>query len=370
MSTFSGKNQEVSFFLPSLSGGGMEKMTIRIAKEFAKRGVKTSIVLTTYEGEYKSKVPAGVEVYDLSASYMMLSIPSLVRYVKSHNVKKLVSIGRVCNIIALMSRRLGGLEDLEVTISLRNVESKKKDGIIRKIYRGIAKCTYSSADKITAISEAVLDDHLGFINSKEGNVKVIYNPALSVEVMKMGKKSVDHPWLKSGVPVILAVGRLVEQKNFSMLIKAFRRVRQQRRCKLIILGKGPKKEDMKKIARRHGVWRYIDMPGFKSNPYKYMKQSDIFVLSSKWEGFGNVIVEAMAQGTPIVSTNCEGGVSEILEDGKWGKLVPVNSIDRFASEILNTLESGGETDTKERASDFRVEKVADEYLSLIFDQDE
>jgi glycosyltransferase involved in cell wall biosynthesis len=166
------------------------------------------------------------------------------------------------------------------------------------------------------------------------------------------------------VPLLMSVGRLTEAKDYPTLIRAFARVREQIDARLLILGEGDSRDEIKTLIRDSGVGGDIGLLGHVRNPLPWMKAANVFVMTSKREGFGNVLVEAMAMGTPVVSTDCPHGPGEILENGKWGKLVPVGDDEALADAIVETLRSGG-VDATKRARDFTVAAAADKYLALM-----
>jgi glycosyltransferase involved in cell wall biosynthesis len=201
-------------------------------------------------------------------------------------------------------------------------------------------------------------------------IKVVYNPVVSSELFSKSEEPLDHPWFSSGEPpVVLAVGRLTEAKDFPVLIRAFALVRKERPARLIILGEGAERPKLEALVRELGLNEDVIMPGFVDNPYKYMRNATVFVLSSAWEGFGVVLVEAMALGTAIVSTDCPNGPAEILEGGKWGDLVTVGDWRALASAILKRLEQPENERVKmatERAKEFRTESIVTDYFRYLY----
>ena len=165
--------------------------------------------------------------------------------------------------------------------------------------------------------------------------------------------------------MILGVGRLTQAKDFPTLIRAFALVRKKRAARLMILGEGEERPKLEALVRELGLEREVTLPGFVDNPYKYMKRAAVFVLSSKWEGFGNVLVEAMALGTPVVSTDCPSGPAEILENGRWGRLVPVGDVYALAEAIIETLDEEHHPDVANRAKDFAVELAVEKYINVL-----
>jgi glycosyltransferase involved in cell wall biosynthesis len=166
-------------------------------------------------------------------------------------------------------------------------------------------------------------------------------------------------------PVILAVGRLTLQKDFPTLIRAFARLRARRSARLVILGEGELRDELEALVAELGLTADVALPGFVDNPFSWMRGSALFVLSSAWEGFGNVLVEAMACGTPVVSTDCPSGPAEILENGKWGRLAAVGDAEALARAIAEALDDPNPPDVRARAAFFSVERSVDAYLAIL-----
>ena len=170
--------------------------------------------------------------------------------------------------------------------------------------------------------------------------------------------------------MILAAGRLHVSKDFPTLLRAFSLVRKEIPSRLVILGEGEKRKELEDLAQELGIRKDHDLPGFVENPYKYMKHATVFVLSSQWEGFGNVLVEAMACGCPVISTDCPSGPREILRDGEYGVLVPPKDSEKLAQGILRVLENQDlrrelSEKGKKRALDFTVDRAVEEYVKLV-----
>ena len=197
-------------------------------------------------------------------------------------------------------------------------------------------------------------------------VCVICNPVVTPEIFSKAQEPVDHPWFAPGQPpVVLGAGRLTIQKDFPTLIRAFALVRAQRRARLMILGEGEERPKLEALVRELGLEEDMALPGFAGNLYAYMARAAVFVLSSRWEGFGNVLVEAMALGTPVVSTDCPSGPAEILERGKWGKLVPVGDIVALSAGVVAELDNPSLSDVARRAQDFSLDRIVGQYLELL-----
>ena len=181
------------------------------------------------------------------------------------------------------------------------------------------------------------------------------------------REAPDHPWCReSGPPLIVSIGRLHRQKDFPTLFTAFARLLEHRPARLLVLGKGPQLSELSKLAGELGISRHVDFPGFVDNPYAFLARARLFVQSSRHEGFGNVLVEAMACGCPVVATDCPSGPSEILENGRWGQLVPVGDPAALAEAMARAMDAPPRRDAlRDRASFFSVERAVSRYEELL-----
>ena len=168
--------------------------------------------------------------------------------------------------------------------------------------------------------------------------------------------------------MVLAAGRLVALKGFDTLLRAFARVRQQMPARLVILGEGSERSNLERLAAELGVAADVDMPGFDPNPFRYMKRAGVFVLSSRYEGLPNVLIQAMACGCPVVSTDCPNGPAEILDGGRYGPLVPVDDVEALAYAMAQALAGKVAPAPTEWLEQFRVEVVAEQYLRVMLGQ--
>jgi glycosyltransferase involved in cell wall biosynthesis len=198
-------------------------------------------------------------------------------------------------------------------------------------------------------------------------ITTIHNPINLERVTQLAREPAEHPWFEDAdIPVVLGVGRLVPQKDFPTLMRAFALVRQQRPARLVILGQGRGRPELEALARSLGLEHDLWMPGIALNPYRYMARAAVFALSSAWEGFGNVLLESLACGRPIVSTDCPSGPAEILGNGRFGRLVPVGDAPAMASAILESLAGNHQPDRlRSRAAEFSIERTSQRYLELL-----
>jgi glycosyltransferase involved in cell wall biosynthesis len=362
------RHPDLAVFTPSFSGGGAERMLLTVAQELADRGYAVDLLVVSSFGPYRSEVRPPLNVVDLKAKGVLASLPKLVKYLRLHTPKVLFTgLGR-CNLVAIWARALAR-KSLRVCISERNtlsISTAHSRSLRARITPFFAKHWYPKADAIVAISKGVAFDLVETLGLPQEKINVIYNPAVSNRIIEKSRDPSVHPWfLSNNSPVILSVGRLGPQKDYLTLIKAFSVLLARREARLIILGEGPLRKELAELAKKLGIADDIAFPGFVDNPFAYMRQADVFVLSSRWEGFGNVLAEAMACGTPVVSTNCPNGPAEILENGKWGRLVPVGDPDALASAIMETLDEPQHPDVEKRARDFSTDVIIDQYIKVL-----
>ena len=361
--------QRVCIFVPSMQGGGAERMMVNLSNEIATRGYAVDLVLVTAVGPYLAEIVAGVRVVDLGAASAMRSVPALVRYFKQTRPNLVISALSHANLVAIFARMLARISTRVIISERSTLFAPWMPRVLFKerVIRWLMKLLYPFADGIVAISRGVQEDIEKWVALPPGRVKTIYNPVVTKELPKLAAAAVPHVWLEDKqVPVILGAGRLTTQKDFPTLIKAFAIVRKQRRCRLVILGEGELRGELESLVFELNLNEDVLIPGFIENPFPWMKGADLFVFSSIFEGLGGVLIQAMACGTPVISTDCPSGPSEILEDGKWGRLVPVGDTTALAAAIELTLDEPQHPDVRQRAAFFSDVRSTDDYLAFCF----
>ena len=358
----------IALFMPSLHGGGAERVMLDIASEIVDRGMPVHLVLVRAEGHYRDLVPEGVQIIDLDSHRTATSLLKLVGYVRRECPVALLSTLAHANVIALAAKvMLRG--DLRIIARMANTygEELANGRLKHRLVLRLLKRMLPLADGIVAVSEGVAEDLSVHVPAVSHKITTITNPVATSEIIGKAAEPVDHPWFGvEGPPVILSAGRLTNVKDHSTLLRAFAEVLHSRMAHLVILGEGPERENLLRLAERHGIARQVDLPGFKPNPFAYMSKASVFVLSSRYEGFPNVLVQAMACGTPVVSTDCRSGPGEILEAGRWGRLVPVGGWHSMADAILETLDNHVPADhLARRASAYSVPTSLDRYLNIL-----
>jgi glycosyltransferase involved in cell wall biosynthesis len=399
--------RRIGLFVPSLGGGGAERCMLSLGQALAARGHQVDLLLCDREGRFVSEVPRGIDIVELRPVPMALArlaalaadpagfsqllrpvlsarkpphrLPHLVmlaRYMRANRPQALLAALPTPNLLAVWARRLAGVKT-RVVVSQHNTLSQtigtspkwRKRFLPPLVHRG-----YLMADAIVAVSHGVADDLTACAGIPHDRVTTIYNPIVSDTLRAEKREPVHHAWLaQGGPPVILGAGALIAQKDHPTLLRAFARVRTQRAARLVILGEARGSErdsaaraELTRLAARLGVEADVCLAGFVRNPFSYMARASVFVLSSAWEGFGNVLVEALACGCPVVSTDCPSGPAEILEGGRHGRLVPVGDDKALADAILATLDHPPDTQALQaRAEVFSVDKAVARYLELL-----
>jgi len=361
-------SKKTALFVPNLNGGGAQRVMVTLANEFASRKIDTDLIVANCEGPFRSDIRSEVRVVDLGASRALTSLPGLVRYLRGEKPDGVLSTLMYANVVAAIAHLLSGsaarLVVRETSSISKSYENRR--GIKRLTVRSLSPWAYRYAGQVIGISKSLSKEITKKMEVNKKNVNTVYNPAY-VSTSKSGDKKVERK--NSKKLNVLGVGRLSYEKDFSTLIKALDIINSVKEARLTILGEGDKRRALEELAQELGVGEDVHMPGFVEDPLPYMCTASVFVLSSRWEGFGNVLVEAMSCGTPVVSTDCTGGPAEILEGGKWGYLVPVGDEKALAEAILETFNDPPvESDQLiERAKDFSVEKIADQYLEIILE---
>ncbi|HYN76879.1 MAG TPA: glycosyltransferase [Lamprocystis sp. (in: g-proteobacteria)] len=359
----------LAIFLPSLAGGGAERMMLNLARGMIAAGVPVELVVASAAGPYRDLVPPGCTLVDLGARRVLTALPGLVRYLRRRRPRALLAAMDHANIVALWARALARVPT-RVCVSVRSnlsQEAAHSPFLAGRWMPHLARVFYPRAAAVIAVSQGVADDLERVIGAGRATVLVIPNPVITPDLATLAAAVPGHPWLAPGAPpVILAAGRLVPQKDYPTLIRAFAALGPERSRRLIILGEGPERGSLESLIRDLGVSDRVDLPGFHDNPFAYMARAGLFVLSSAWEGLPGVLIQAMACGTPVVSTDCPSGPREVLADGRYGPLVPVGHMDALAQAMALTLEHPPAPDLLQaRAADYALAPVTRRYLEVL-----
>jgi glycosyltransferase involved in cell wall biosynthesis len=365
------KLHTIAIFIPSLQGGGAESSMLRLANGFARYGYKVDLVLADANGVFKKDVSEAVRIVNLDSKRMAASVLRLAKYLSSCRPNVLISAMTHVNLAAIIARRIAR-SSTRLVISERSTLSQALKGlrgrrILPWFILRLVRFFYPTVDAVVSVSIGVQEDLLSLVRLPSSIIHVIYNPVVDDDLPKRAAEPIEHPWFTAGgPPVVLAVGRLTVAKNFSLLLNAFSHVRRTRPCRLMILGEGPLRSRLEAQVSDLGLDEDVLLPGFVENPLRYMRNASLFVLSSSWEGLPSVLIQAMACGCRVVSTDCFSGPSEILEGGRWGELVPLGNEEALAKAIERGLDNRSPPNVRERASFFSESQSVVAYQKVLF----
>ena len=366
----------VLLFTTALGGGGAEKHLLRVANHLDRERFRVSLALVKPEGEFEQALAPDVEKFHLNPRRKgsttlraLQSIGPLRRLLESERPDLVFSVIDLVNLVSVHAAG-GAAARPRVVLGVQTPPSIAYDSRhpVSKLILRLLPRLYPRADHVVALSRGVAEDLVSLSPRTRGRVSVIHNAGFEREVAELAREPLPADERPAG-PLVVACGRLKPLKGFEYLIDALAEVRKTVPAHLWIVGEGEQRAALERNIKRLGLETCVRLLGFRSNPYRYMAAADVFVLSSLFEGFGNVIVEAMACGTAVVATDCPYGPREIIEDGVSGLLVKPASASSLARGILRVL---GDEELKnrlaskglERARDFEADAIADEYGEL------
>lgn len=364
------KNTPDLAVLASFSGdGGVERMLLNLVNAFATRGLEVDLVLIKTRSRHLEEVHPSVRIVKLGSQHSATSLWPLVRYLRQHNPQRLLVAKDRAGRLVVLARMLARTKTRIILRLGTNLSAAlaHRSGIKYWLRRAPMLLLYPCIDHIIAVSEGVRQDTLKVSDVEPDQVSVVRNPVLTPRLHELASQPPPHPWLLDpDIPVIMGAGRLTVQKDFSTLIRAFARLRAERPCRLIILGDGRQDAQLRALATQLEISDDLQLPGFTDNPYVYMANAALFVLSSRWEGSPNVLTEAMTLGTPVVSTNCPSGPDEILDGGRYGPLVPVGDWQALAQAMRQVLSDPPSSDKlRDAVREYEVETSANHYLKIL-----
>ena len=366
----------LAIFVWGAGQGAFANVAGALATGFIQAGVDVDILYVHGTPAEEGPFPAEAHVLHVEASRASLSMRALAKYLQARQPDALVSLGWLMNMPAILAKTLsnwrGALLLYEAGIMSYEAAVEHRANLRLRIIPFLARHLYRRSDGLVVPSRAVLDDlgkTTGVLETPLA-IRVIRNPVDVAAIQRRAREEVDDPDLLSGSrPLILGVGRLAAQKNFELLIAAFAKLRQRRKARLLILGEGPQRSRLEALALSTGLGEDISLPGAVGNPSAYMRRADVLVLPSKSEGFGLVLVEAMAVGCPVVATR-SGGPEEVIQEGVSGILTSPGDPDEMAVALGELFDDGqlarrmGKAGI-DRARQFLPGLVASEWLSFI-----
>jgi len=377
---------KVGIFIPSLERGGVERNIIYLSRGLIERGFDVDVLVASAADVFFKQLPDSARIVKLNSRLMpprlgglfsdrlrlAISImPSFLSYLRRGQPAAIISFQS--SVLAVWAKILSR-SNARLIVRESNTPSVATAGNnhwFSRLVPFLKRCSYPRAEAIVAVSEGAANDLAQTIGISRDRIHVVYNPAFDDSILEKGAEPVDHKWFTSGQPpVILGVGRLTHQKDFGTLLRAFVLIRKEIPARLMIIGEGSEHRQLELLAVQLGLEQDITFQGFQINPYKYMAKASVFVLSSLYEGLPNVLIEALALGTPVVSTDCLSGPREILLDGAGGPLVPVGDFRALAREVLRLLRDKDLAmrfvrEGQKRIGRFRSARAIKQYVQLL-----
>ena len=354
----------------SFSGdGGVERMVANLCAEFV-RYVHVDLLALKLEGGHAARIPEGVNVIPLKARHSLTSVGEIADYLGRAKPDAMLVAKDRAGRAALRARARAGLDAMPLFIRLgTNLSAalEKKNALSRWLRIAPMRRAYRDVTGVVAVSDGVKDDTEKVTHLPRQRIHVIRNPVITPRLEELASEDAPHEWLqRKPLPVIVGMGRLTRQKGFDTLVRAFAEIQDGTPSRLILLGEGQDREDLQELARSLRVHERFLLAGFQGNPYSWLARADLFVLSSAWEGSPNALTEALALGVPCVSTDCPSGPNEILQQGRYGPLVPVGDWERLANAMRITLRTPKPAPVlREAVAEYRADLSARRYLTLL-----
>lgn len=359
----------IAVFVATSGHSGVDRLIQHLVPSMARRGYPVDVLKIREHGPLIEHRPQGVQVIDLTAKHVYSSFPALIRYLKHRRPTVMLTDKDRVNRTAILARACSRIPTRQVVSSGTTVSIDLVNrGIFERwLQKRSMKYLYPHADNIVVTSEGVADDMAEYTGLARKRIQVVPCPVVPKEFFRRQLPKPDHPWFQAEAPpVILGVGELGPRKDFVTLVRAFARLRARRNCRLVILGKGNQHDHLLSVANELGIAKDVNLPGFAPNPYPFMAHAAMLAMSSRWEGLGFVLIEALALGTPVVSTDCPSGPREILDGGRFGRLVPVGDAERLAHAMAETLHNPlPAAFLQEAAQPYEIERSTSAYLTAM-----
>lgn len=361
---------KILFVRPSLGYGGADRVTLNLLKGFDRKLYACDLALMKGEGEFVSDLPEDVRLIDLKAGSLWSMWRPLIKLIKSSDYHILYSTCGGASMPMMLATILSGFQGISV-VSERNILfPPNKNRSKRKLMLWLKKRLYKRATWVTAVSRGVKLECQNILGLNSNKVLVVNNAIINQDLLSGMQEPVDHPFFKTFEKVILAVGRFDLQKDYDTLLKAFANIAHKRNVGLFILGKGPLENFYKDQVKSMGLEEYVCFAGFDKNPFRFMKASDVYVLSSRHEGMPGTLIQAMACGTACISTDCPTGPNELIEDEVNGFLIPVGDPEKLEKRLSDLLEHENvrrefETNAPLSVRRFSEEEGIDSYFNFL-----
>jgi glycosyltransferase involved in cell wall biosynthesis len=363
------KKIKVAMFLPNLDTGGAERVFVNLANALTLKGFAPTLLVGTLDkAAYLETILHEVRVYELGVRHMRSAVFPLIRFLRRERPAMLLTALEHSNFAAIVAAKMARtgtpvLATIHQTLS-RVLETSQS--LYERLVIYVTLKVAPMADQIIAVSHGTADDFARLAKISRERVRVIYNPVIGPTLYRGIQEPIEHPWFQEKQPpVVLGVGRLTAQKDFPNLIRAFALLRKTSDARLVILGDGEEQPSLERLVLELKLSECVSIPGVVSNPFAYMRRASLFVLSSAWEALPTVLIEAMACGCPVVSTDCPNGPAEILDNGRLGPLVPVGDVEALARAMKTSLAESHSPVAPEVLLPYTLDYSAEQYCQLI-----
>jgi glycosyltransferase involved in cell wall biosynthesis len=359
--------RHVCLYFPSYGDGGVEKMTTNLAHGLYDAGVKVDFIVHHQAAPYLSGLEHKVN-FITPPDNIHRHLSWLVRYLNSSHPDVLMTVKDAAGIMAIKAKKRCRAETKIVvrtgTALLSRFDHRGANFVKQWLKSHKLKHYFQQADGHIAVALGSRKELHELIQIPQKAIIVIKNPVITPTFLKLQLEIIDHPWFApSREPLIMGMGGFRLQKDFTTLINAFALLRKSRPCRLILAGKGRQEKRLLQLCHELGIQDDVLFPGFTDNPYPWLKRADLFVLSSLWEGSPNVLTEALALGTPVVATDCQSGPREILQDGKYGELVPLGDPQAMSDAMARALDKPLSSEQLAKAAkDYTLEASTRSYI--------
>lgn len=365
-----GRQVKVLFVLPRMVGGGIERMRLVLVRHFIGEGMDCMLALRHCRGELIDDARALLPVVELAPRGMHQFIPSLKRLIERENPTHVITAFADVGVLAWCAMRLAKSKAAWVhSVHLTHEGIAARPGIRgwlrHRLEQVAARFVFKRADRIVAVSDGLVREITEMTRPCRGRVTRIYNPVVP-DIELRPRDGINRE--RGRCFRIIAIGRLAREKGFDVLIEAMQAVPQPWR--LEIYGEGPERSGIEALIREAGLVENVTLMGFSGSPFRMLRSADLFVLPSRYEGFGNVVVEAMACQCQIVATDCPVGPSEILQEGRFGQLVPVEDTSSLADAICAAIDRRyfvAPEKLLQRAAEFSCSEGCRQWAALIRD---
>jgi glycosyltransferase involved in cell wall biosynthesis len=381
--TATGAPRRAAILVSARQIASRERVFLATAELLAQRDWQVTVLAAQPGAELRANVRPPLQLFDVDPARawglpirlphvcrLYASAPAVAKFLAETQPDVLLATSIPPNLVALVARLLSR-QNTRVVIRQSNVVRTRGHsayiGVARRPRDWLMPLLYPKADAIIAVSHGVAENLKTLAVVEPSRIHVVPNAVAVDEVTRRAREPTFHPWLRPGGPsVVVAVGRLVRKKDYPTLLRAFARVRRQLAARLIVLGEGPERHRLERVIAQLGIADCVDLLGHVSNPFAFMAHASLLALSSRSEGMPSALIEALACGCPVVSTDCPSGPAEILDGGRFGKLVPVGNESRLADAILQTLLVPPDRPLlMARAADFALERAAERYVEIL-----